>query len=163
MAGFNDTLNNIKIQQSLAPASISASAAPSSMNKAGALSTVHIVSVGALTNPDDSDYFALYLYDSADDSTYAVVDDLTEVIFKINDTITTPETIASGIIYKLNAAGDASKEYSIEYVGIKQYSKIVITEVVSATDASALIGVVSFNTGLTNVGGSGALGVIGAS
>ena len=58
----------------------------------------------------------------------------------------------------LNATGDASKVYSIEYTGKEQYSKIVITEVVDSNDAQAAIGVVSFNTGLENAGCSGVIG-----
>jgi hypothetical protein len=155
---FNDPLNNQKIQISLAPIVLSASGAPVSMDKKGAEATVHSVAVGVLANPDASDHFQIILHDSDDDSTFAAVTDVSQVIFKVGNTITTPEAIASGIMKNLDDAGDAGEVYTVAYVGNKRYSKIVLTEVVSADDATAAIGVVSYNTNLTNAGGSGVIG-----
>ena len=82
------------------------------------------ISVGALGDSHSGSLKTdLIIEDSADNSTYAAVTDIDALVLPAGVSM---ETIASGILKAVDAAGDASQIYRVGYRGSKQYVRIAL-------------------------------------
>ena len=156
---FEDLLNNTKWAECLESdlEDVAASVECDSVDIKEAAGVIFSINAGAITwSPDGTDKLGLVLQDSADDSVWADVTDESVVQFKISDTITAMEDATTGLLKMIDAAGDADKLYSAQYVGQKRFARILLEH--HGTITTIDIGVTSVVFGLSRAGASGVIG-----
>ena len=155
---YNDLTNNGHPIQHLVPAVVSATTTPAAgIDNSNIGSVLFHINIGALVNPDASDYYSIVVQISADDSSWAAITDADNIIFTIDGVKTDPETIASGIMKKLDAGGDAAALYTVEYNGLAAYVQIEMIETSSAGDATCAVGITAIRFNPSHRGATGML------
>jgi hypothetical protein len=117
---MKDLYNNIDFAAVLDPVTVSATATHTDIDLAGFNSCVLLIWLGldAGSGLGESHYLTFTLYDSADGTTYSVVEtaDMLGV------------TVASGVILTVDSTDEDNMAYMFGYVGGKRYLQLVVTE-----------------------------------
>lgn len=116
---MKDLYNNMDIESVLDPIAVTATATYTDIDLKGYNSALLVINCGldAGTGLSDSHKFVFTLYDSADGTTY----DLVETSDVLNLTVT------SGVVLTIDATDKDNNIYKIGYVGGKRYLQLVCT------------------------------------
>jgi len=122
---MKDLYNNLEVVSVLDPVVVSATAPHTDIDLAGFNSACLVVNCGlaAGTTLGSNHKFVFVLSDSADGTTYAVVEtaDMLDL------------TVASGVVITIDAVGEDNSIYKLGYVGGKRYLQLVYTKTGSPT------------------------------
>ena len=147
---FKDLIYTSEVLQALAPIVVAADAEPTGTDRKGWDGTLHLVNVGARGDTwSVAHYIDLILQHCDDDATWVAVTSADDIQFD-----GTVETIASGIIKKLDAAGDGSQIYEVGYIGPKRYSRIYL-DFTGTHATGTVMGVLTINLGQKYAGAAG--------
>ena len=117
---MKDLYNNLEVTSVLDPIAVSATATYTDIDLLGFNSACLLVHVGldAGSGLSGSNKLVGVLYDSADGTTYAVVEtaDMLDL------------TVTSGTILTIDAVGEDNTLYKFGYVGGKRYLQLILTE-----------------------------------
>jgi len=116
---MKDLYNNIEAVSVLDPIAVTTTATYTDIDLQGFNSAILLLNCGldAGTGLGASHKFVFTLYDSADGTTYALVetDDMLDL------------TVASGVVLTIDAVGEDNSIYKLGYVGGKRYLQLVMT------------------------------------
>jgi len=124
---------NILFTQLQAPIVISATTEVTSINHTGYEINSHIINVGVDSALDGSNYWTFKLQESDDNSTFTDVTDLNCLSIVNNNTVQT-----SGSTVVIDAVAEDDVVVQFEYRGLKEYSRIVMTETGTLTTPLAV-------------------------
>jgi len=116
---MKDLYNNIEAISILDPITVSATATYDDIDLQGFNSAVLLIHMGLDAALDGSNYYTFTLYDSADGTTYAVVE---------TADVLGAGTITSGVILTVDSTTEDNTLYKRGYVGGKRYLRLVVTE-----------------------------------
>ena len=116
---MKDLYNNLEIESVLDPIAVTATATYTDIDLKGYNSALLVINCGLDegTGLSDSHKFVFTLYDSADGTTYALVE--TADVLDL--------TVTSGVVLTIDDTDEDNNIYKIGYVGGKRYLQLVCT------------------------------------
>lgn len=122
---MKDLHNNIKVVQALDPATVTADANGSGIDRQGFCAVEHIVSVGESGDTlSGSVYIELVIQESSDNSTWADVTAAADVLVGADGISAAPDS--SGVFATVDAAAEDDRHFRIGYRGSERYSRVQV-------------------------------------
>ncbi len=132
---MKDLHNRIEIVSILDPITVSATATYDDIDLAGWESAELLFHIGVDAALTAAAYWTVHLYDSADGTTYAVVEtaDMLGV------------TVTAGLILTIDSTAEDNAVYHYGYVGGQRYLRIIVTEAGTALTTPMSIALIKGN------------------